>query len=359
MTKLTAETLTVEAVKFKGHFRGSPDEVLSQHKVSAFTVDTLAASLHEKCSFEAIKAYLQSYDASTVHGEMLESVNDHLIITHVIERNDPKLLRLFLEYEEVDPSALDFFGEIPVLAFAIMRSKQYNENTTNIVKTLLAFGADPNVIPEELWIEYVRAPAPVRWRTDFKITSLTTWCTTKRQRLLAETLNLTMRYSLWRAAHMEPVKTRKMQIAKANRIQPLLRIPHLIIGQNIATRLVIDNIFGHITIQKQKPLVLAFAGLSGHGKTELASQLGNLLCSPFIDIDCAQTSTLFTLLGPTAGYQGHDIGSPLNNFLAGNADRLAVVFLDEFDKTQQEVRDALLKVMDNGELCEIAVWEVS
>ena len=108
--------------------------------------------------------------------------------------------------------------------------------------------------------------------------------------------------------------------------------------------------------QQIPPLVLAFAGLSGHGKTELASQLGDLLRSPFIDIDCAQTDTVFTLLGPTAGYQDHDTGSPLNNFLAESANRRGVVFLDEYDKTQPEVRDALLKVMDNGKLYNAVVW---
>lgn len=354
----TSTRLIVKPARFKDSFSRSPDVILSQYQQTAFSVEILAASLYEKCSFEAIKVYIQSYDTLTVRGEISKRINNRLFITHVIQRNDPKLLRLFLEYEEIDPSALDF-GEVPVLAFAIMRSEHSNENTTDIVKTLLAFGADPNVIPKEFWVDYVRTPAAVTLSTDFKSTSLTEWCNVKKRRLLAERLNLTMRYSLWRAAHMKSVHKRMMQIAKANHIQPLLRIPHLIIGQNIATKLVIDNIFGHITMQKQKPLVLAFAGLSGHGKTELASQLGNLLSSPLLDIDCAQTNTLFTLLGTSAGYHGHEIGSPLNNFLAESGNKRGIVFLDEYDKTQQEVRDALLKVMDSGELYEGAVCEVS
>jgi ATP-dependent Clp protease ATP-binding subunit ClpB len=322
---------------------------LSVQKLSPFSLSTLAAALDHKCSFEAIKTYLYSYNATTVQNEIGERINKLLIISHAIQRNDCRILRFSLEYDSVSPSSLDFC-DIPVLAFAIMRSNWSNDNTTDVVKTLLAFGADPDDIPKDLWTDYIRTPIPTIVFGELERTPSINWCTFKKRRVLAETLNLTMRYSLWRAARMEPTKERKKQMSKAHRISPLLRAPYGIIGQEIATKLVVDHIFGHITMNRSKPLVLAFAGLSGHGKTELASQLGVLLSSDFIDIDCTQTSTLFSLLGPTCGYQDHEIGSPLNNFLAGSADQRRVVFLDEYDKTEKAVRDALSKVMDSGNI---------
>ena len=110
----------------------------------------------------------------------------------------------------------------------------------------------------------------------------------------------------------------------------------------------IDAVFSEIASPTSKPLVLAFAGPSGHGKTELATQMGHSLNVLWIDIDCAQTSTEFGLLGSTSGYASNAEGSQLNNFLAAQANKRCVVFLDEFDKTKDKVREALLKVTDTG-----------
>ncbi|SMR46766.1 unnamed protein product [Zymoseptoria tritici ST99CH_1E4] len=295
----------------------SADQTLSRQHLWPFTVSTLAASLDHSCSIDAVKSYLKQYDGLAIRNTIgNKTSSSHLIISHAIQRNDARILRLLLEYDRVDPNSLDW-GNVPVLAYAIMRSKWTNDNTTEVVRTLLMHGADPNVVPREMWIDYVSTPALQTPTTRFENTYKTLWCDHKKRTILAETLNLTMRYSLWRAARMDPMIARVKQISKGNRILPLHQIPYLIIGQEIATKLVIDNIFAHIVMQGDtKPLVLAFAGLSGHGKTELASQLGSLLSSDFIDIDCAQTSTLWTLLGPTGGYQDHQLGSPLNNFLA-------------------------------------------
>ncbi|SMY21909.1 unnamed protein product [Zymoseptoria tritici ST99CH_1A5] len=329
------------------------DQTLSRQHLSSFTVSTLAAALDQSCSFSAVKSYLKQCEDAAIRQTIGDRTSsNHLVICHAIQRNDAGILRLLLEYDQIDPNALDW-GNVPVLAYAIMRSKWTSDNTTEIVKTLLIYGAEPNVIPQDMWTDYVSTPALQTPTTRFENTYKTLWCDHKKRTILAETLNLTMRYSLWRAARMDPMIARVKQISKGNRILPLHQIPYLIIGQEIATKLVIDNIFAHIVMQGDtKPLVLAFAGLSGHGKTELASQLGSLLSSDFIDIDCAQTSTLWTLLGPTGGYQDHQLGSPLNNFLARCGGKRAVVFLDEYDKTEKDVRDALLTVMASGTYCE-------
>ncbi|KAF2806916.1 uncharacterized protein BDZ99DRAFT_465668 [Mytilinidion resinicola] len=54
------------------------------------------------------------------------------------------------------------------------------------------------------------------------------------------------------------------------------------------------------------------------------------------------------LFGTRNGYIGSEGGSSLNNFLASNSGQRSVVFLDEFDKTAQEVRTSLLTVCESG-----------
>jgi ATP-dependent Clp protease ATP-binding subunit ClpA len=56
------------------------------------------------------------------------------------------------------------------------------------------------------------------------------------------------------------------------------------------------------------------------------------------------------LLGASNGYTRSDEGSQLNNFLGDHSGKRAVIFLDEFDKTEREVRNALLVVMEKGKI---------
>ena len=56
-------------------------------------------------------------------------------------------------------------------------------------------------------------------------------------------------------------------------------------------------------------------GPSGHGKTELAKRMGELLSSEMECIDCTEMLHETDLFGPKKPYLGYELGSPLNNFL--------------------------------------------
>ena len=90
-------------------------------------------------------------------------------------------------------------------------------------------------------------------------------------------------------------------------------------------------------------------GPSGHGKTELAKRMGELLSSEMECIDCTEMLHETDLFGPKKPYLGYELGSPLNNFLARLTGRRGIVFLDEFEKTTREVQNALLIPFDEGE----------
>lgn len=120
------------------------------------------------------------------------------------------------------------------------------------------------------------------------------------------------------------------------------------IGQQPATQQVLQSIRCHIQLKTKAPLVLLFSGPSGHGKTELASRMGELLSLEILRIDCTEMNRESDMFGPKAPFSGHENGSPLNNYLAKWAGQKTVIFLDEVGKTNDEVRKSLLLLFESG-----------
>ncbi|KAH6658119.1 P-loop containing nucleoside triphosphate hydrolase protein, partial [Truncatella angustata] len=309
-----------------------------------FSAKTLARALVNRCSTLKIKEYLQTVTPSRVSKTLEHLVKHHRVITYAIDSDSVETVRLLLEYD-VNVNALDF-GHIPLLGFAIMRAVRTGYVNVEIIKMLLAQGANPKSVPKDMWQDFIKTPRATR--PDLLSTEHDSWCITQFRTILSKTLNLTVRYCLWQANRFHAPSRRLLQMAKGHKINPLLKLPFQIIGQELGTQLVMENLFGHIALNTTSPFVLAFAGLSGHGKTELATQMGKLLSAKMISLDCAQMTTVEALLGSPSGYHGNSDGAPLNNYLVENQGKRCVVFLDEFDKTTANVRNALLKVMDDG-----------
>ena len=137
-----------------------------------------------------------------------------------------------------------------------------------------------------------------------------------------------------------------MQVAQAHKTTPLFELPYRIIGQRWATEKVEDSIGSHYSFNTAQPLVLLFTGPCGHGKTELASSLGNLLSLPFLAVNCSVLHHSTDLLSAHAPYEGWAQGSPLGNHLAQHVGQRNVVFLDEFDKTTEVVWQSLLLLFE-------------
>lgn len=109
-----------------------------------------------------------------------------------------------------------------------------------------------------------------------------------------------------------------------------------------------DRVFSHIANNNPSPLVMVFAGPSGHGKTKLAEHMGVLLSVEHKEISCAEIDDRMDLLDASNSYACADEGSGLNNFVASNHGKRAVVISDEFDKTTKVVIDCLLTIIDRG-----------
>lgn len=323
--------------------------LINQGFPRGFSVDTLAAGIAQGCSVGAAREYLGSYPLFMVEHGIEQLVKGcHPVIFYAIERNDVDYVRVLLE-NGCDAKAHDIYS-VPALAFAIMRSKWTVVNPTEVVKTLLGFGADPRQVPHDMWETYLEPPATTPQAQDSdKAGALTLWCEQHHRGILAETLNLSVRYFLQKASLLTATKPRGMQLAQAHDYVALLKVPYLVVGQTFACQFVVDHVTSHIGMNIQSPLVLTFAGLSGHGKTELAKQMGALLQVPMTVVDCAEMRSDIGLFGSRTGYQGNERGSQLNNHLKDHDGKRTVVFLDEFDKTEQEVRNSLLLLLDSGE----------
>ena len=118
----------------------------------------------------------------------------------------------------------------------------------------------------------------------------------------------------------------------------LLEAPFHLVGQSVATTAVYKQILTHLILKTDRLIALIFTEASGHDKTELASSMGMLLEAPFIHIDYRETKNETDIFGPKFPYQGSQIRSRLNNYIASKDGERSIVFLDEFEKTDNEVR---------------------
>lgn len=297
-----------------------------------------------------IQNYLGYYDKEVVSRRINASVEGIPAMFYVVATNNQWVVRTWIEYGG-DMGAVHEESGTPLLAFAIMHSETLRTDTTLVVATLLSLGAAPYVIPPGLYTPYCRDLPDYKPHDPF-FEGLSdehkAWCTPSAMAKLARTVNLTQRYHLERASKIKKPSVRHRQIAKRRNAEALLGIPYLLIGQTAAANRLLTKLLSHLMLPGKRPLVLVFAGPSGHGKTELARQLGYILSLPLQVVDCTIFRDERELFGPRHPYVGAEQGSPLNNFLVANAGQRCIVFLDEFEKTSRDIHQSLLLPFDNG-----------
>jgi MoxR-like ATPase len=69
-------------------------------------------------------------------------------------------------------------------------------------------------------------------------------------------------------------------------------------------------------------------------------------------VDCTSLSYETDLFGPWAPYHGSEKVSALKNYLSAHNEQRCIIFMNEFEKTKDEVRRALLVPFGNGESSE-------
>ena len=73
----------------------------------------------------------------------------------------------------------------------------------------------------------------------------------------------------------------------------------IITGQSFALEQILGEVASHRMNSElsSKPLVLLFSGTPGHGKTEMAKQLADLLACPFHKVDCRNHANPWEMFG--------------------------------------------------------------
>lgn len=128
----------------------------------------------------------------------------------------------------------------------------------------------------------------------------------------------------------------------------------MIFGQNSA----IDKLSSAVKLSSaglrnhHKPIgCYLFAGPTGVGKTELATQLGKYMHMELLRYDMSEyleQHSVARLIGSPPGYVGFDQGGLLTDAVSKNP--YSIVLLDEIEKAHQDIYNILLQVMDYGKL---------
>ncbi|KAI0097765.1 P-loop containing nucleoside triphosphate hydrolase protein [Nemania sp. FL0031] len=317
-------------------------------------IETLIGAVQRGESVNTIRKSLTYYHQldST---KLKERMNTELIgfpaIFYIVETDDLEMIRTWVKYGG-DPNATCAEDHFPLLAFAILHSRSTRtlQKATSTVELLLTLGASPDVIPRAFYMTIDSTPPILGSAVDDNMEDKRLWCTSQKVRKeLSSALNVTQRYRLLQASKVEVLSRRRKTVASWAQAEGVAALPHVVIGQDTAIKALMNRLIAQLALERKKPLVLMFAGPSGHGKTELARRLGELTSSELQNIDCTTFSREDELFGPRPPYYEYESGSPLNNFLAKNSGRRSIVFLDEFEKTNNEIRHTFLILFEQGE----------
>ncbi|KAI1997664.1 hypothetical protein LOZ53_000274 [Ophidiomyces ophidiicola] len=173
-----------------------------------------------------------------------------------VHTNRPNVIKLLVEHG-ANPDATSEAG-VPLLMPIILNSGIY---ATAIVRAILALGANPHVIPPDLW-----AGGNTQVQEGKGRGSQTTWCSERQRTVLRDSLTVSMQYYFSEASLCDGTAAINTLVTR--------EISTSVVGQRYALTRITEYLIGHHVLQGNSPLVVAFVGAPGYGKRTLARSLG-------------------------------------------------------------------------------------
>lgn len=322
-----------------------------------FSPRDVASAMQRGATRHELERYFSYYGEAQIRETLKQqpsasSIEGFDLMFYAVATNQPAIVQLCAVFGG-NPNAVHHHSGTPLIAFAILQADVIQTHTTGVVSVLLALGASARVFPAAFYCPFLQ-DLPFEGPHEDLLTDLgdeeKKWCREPAvRRKLAQTLDLSQRYFLAREARAKKPSARHAQVAMGFKMQSLLGIQYFLIGQTSAAVSLKAKLLAYTTLPSNRPLVLVFAGPSGHGKTELARKLGELLNLPLRVVDCTIYNKEADLFGYRPPHLKASEGTPANNFLANHAGKRCIMFLDEFEKTTEDVHKSLLIPFDNGE----------
>ncbi|KAI1387329.1 P-loop containing nucleoside triphosphate hydrolase protein [Hypoxylon trugodes] len=299
---------------------------------------------------DRVRTYLHYFNKETLTTNLNTEVRGFPAMFYIVSTNDVGIIRQWIKYGG-NPNATWGPEAFPLVAFSIFHGAKTMKKASSTLATLLRFDANPRLIPKAFYDPYcVDLPegGPAEEILHDINDGNKRWCTEEVRAYLAKALNLSQRYSLYRSSKLSPPTKRQKTVLDRQEADEVLGLHQMIVGQSIATRWLQRKLLIYLAQQKRRPFILVFAGPSGHGKTELARRFGELMSLELERVDCTIFKQDNELFGPRPPYSGHEDGSLLNNFLARKSGERCIVFMDEFEKTSEEIHNTLLLPFQEG-----------
>ncbi|KAF9449593.1 P-loop containing nucleoside triphosphate hydrolase protein [Macrolepiota fuliginosa MF-IS2] len=255
-----------------------------------------------------------------------------------IASDDVVEVKRVLESGDAGPN--DTVGPQTALEFALTNDQLMNK--MEIVKTLLAYGADPRsvkqpnpVVQQRTSMEAQNAAGGVEDVEDPPAPSL------------MDHIDPALKYYVERAD--APHTRRTSALIHRSFFRPLTKVRYELVGQDC----VLEQLFRVLSMQSRglstAPIVVLLCGPSGHGKSLLARKFGSLLDVPTHTVNMTALRSTHDL------WQSHSM-SPyetpttctLAEFLINNEGKRCVVVLDEIEKTDEKTLWSLLMPWELG-----------
>ncbi|KAI0705922.1 P-loop containing nucleoside triphosphate hydrolase protein [Cytidiella melzeri] len=258
--------------------------------------------------------------ASFVHEPSHAIATPRPTLLFAIASDDIAEVRRVLESGEASPN--DDVGPQSALAFALTSGQLRNK--TEIVKLLLAHGANPSSVK-----------ATVMHSAQNSVTSVSRDGEEGEKRSKLEdpvhAADPATRYYISRA--QAPQTRRASALIHRTFFRPLTKVRYEMIGQDRA----LEQLFRVLSMPSMAPMVVLLCGPSGHGKSLLARRFGSLLDVP------THTVNMTTLRSTHDIWRSYSMNpyeepsaSTLADFLIENEGKRCVVVLDEIEKTEND-----------------------